>query len=255
MSEESLPFLIKPVAHWRAHARDWHRRPMLVKQLLLVAAAALVALPLLYMLSDRGDTPLAIPEAYSGSPAHTFPPATVSVDAHGYLPSVTASPAQLNGDEHAVVQPPHIEDLSMPGDSDASQDAPRPSQVVAPAASQPVTFALIMWSEHSASEGAILLKVRHPSLLAVHLLKSLAQSIMMYTSVPVDVYILCDEEAQTYVERRLALIERPRHSLRVFFYRIPWQSMLDRIEREGSISTVHAAGVRESAPRTARFHG
>ena len=55
MSEEAAPFLAKPVARWRAQARDWHRRPMLVKQLMLFSAAALIALPLLYMLSAQSD--------------------------------------------------------------------------------------------------------------------------------------------------------------------------------------------------------
>lgn len=68
---------------------------------------------------------------------------------------------------------------------------------------------------------------------------------MMYTSVDVDVYIICDEQAQAYLERRLALVKRPRYNLRVWFYRLSWDAMRGRIDREGTVNTVHVAGVRE----------
>ena len=68
----------------------------------------------------------------------------------------------------------------------------------------------------------------------------------MYTSVPVHIHIICDEEAQRYLERRLELVQRPRHDVLVRFYRLTWDAMTARIEREGVISTVHAAGVRTS---------
>ena len=71
----------------------------------------------------------------------------------------------------------------------------------------------------------------------------------MYASGPIHIHIICDEPAQAYLEKRLALVERPRHSLHVFFYRPSWQAMLDRVEREGSISTSHVAGIRESRRR------
>lgn len=80
---------------------------------------------------------------------------------------------------------------------------------------------------------------------------------MMYTSVPIHVYIICDDQAQTYIEKRLALVERPRHDIRIFFYHLSWQAMLARIEREGSIGTVHAAGTGKSHlyPMPAHSHG
>ena len=67
----------------------------------------------------------------------------------------------------------------------------------------------------------------------------------MYTSVPVEIHIICDDEAHRYLERRLALVQRPRHDVTVRFYKATYDQMLARIEREGRISTVHAAGVRE----------
>ncbi|KAI0767910.1 hypothetical protein BC629DRAFT_1292706 [Irpex lacteus] len=88
-----------------------------------------------------------------------------------------------------------------------------------------MVFSLIIWGEDSAAEGAILLK-----------------SILMYTSGPVDIHIICNEEAQVYLEKRLALVKRPRYNILFRFYRPTWQDMLDRIEREGTIHTSHAAG-------------
>ncbi|OBZ75298.1 hypothetical protein A0H81_04684 [Grifola frondosa] len=67
--------------------------------------------------------------------------------------------------------------------------------------------------------------------------------IIMYSSSPIDFHIICDEDAQTYLEKRLNLITRPVHNIRVRFYRIPWESMIARIEREGAITTDHSAGI------------
>lgn len=69
----------------------------------------------------------------------------------------------------------------------------------------------------------------------------------MYTSAPVHIHIIADESAQVYLEKRLALVKHPRHHAKITFYRPSLQSMLDRIEREGTITTVHAAGVRTSS--------
>ena len=71
------------------------------------------------------------------------------------------------------------------------------------------------------------------------------KSIMMYNSGPVELHIICDDSAQAYLEKRLTLVQRPRHNVLIRFYRPSWQDMLDRIAREGAISTVHAAGTRE----------
>ncbi|EKM55804.1 uncharacterized protein PHACADRAFT_184569, partial [Phanerochaete carnosa HHB-10118-sp] len=83
-----------------------------------------------------------------------------------------------------------------------------------------------MWSEASASEGVILIK-----------------SILMYASGPIHIHVICDEAAQKYLEKRLALVTRPRYNILIRFYRPSWQAMADRVEREGSISTIHSAGI------------
>lgn len=72
------------------------------------------------------------------------------------------------------------------------------------------------------------------------------QSIILYSSGPVHFHIICDEDAHTYLEKRLALIQRPKYDLLVRFYRLSHADMTRRLEREGAINTDHSAGVRES---------
>ncbi|KAJ7184099.1 hypothetical protein C8R46DRAFT_1062857 [Mycena filopes] len=89
----------------------------------------------------------------------------------------------------------------------------------------PVAFVLIAWSEDAASEAALLIK-----------------SVLIYNSSPSEFHIICDEPAEKYLRARLALIKRPLHPLTVRFYQPTLQSMMDRIDREGSIHTDHSAG-------------
>ncbi|CCM05333.1 uncharacterized protein FIBRA_07547 [Fibroporia radiculosa] len=89
----------------------------------------------------------------------------------------------------------------------------------------PVVFSLIMFSEDSAAEGAVLMK-----------------SIIMYSSVPIEFHVICDDVAQTFLEKRLRLVTRPARNILVRFYRLSWSSMVARIEREGAITTDHSAG-------------
>lgn len=107
---------------------------------------------------------------------------------------------------------------------------------------EPVVFLLLAWSESSATELALLVKVRvcHVSSRCL----TSAQTILMYTSAPVDLHIICDNEAHAYLESRLSLVTLPRYNVRVHFYLPSWQSLLDRVGREGSIKTDHSAGLR-----------
>ncbi|KAK7015077.1 glycosyltransferase family 8 protein, partial [Favolaschia claudopus] len=91
---------------------------------------------------------------------------------------------------------------------------------------EPVAFVLIAWSEDAAAEAALLIK-----------------SILIYNSSPSEFHIICDETAEVFLRARLELVKRPRHPLKIRFYLPSWQSMLDRIGREGSIMTDHSAGV------------
>lgn len=68
----------------------------------------------------------------------------------------------------------------------------------------------------------------------------------MYTTRPLDFHIVCDDAAVAYLEPRLRLLTHPLHPITVRFYRLTLQSMMDRIAREGSIDTGHAAGIRMS---------
>ncbi|KAJ7498067.1 hypothetical protein B0H11DRAFT_1998532 [Mycena galericulata] len=91
---------------------------------------------------------------------------------------------------------------------------------------EPVAFVLIAWSEDAGAEAALLIK-----------------SVLIYNTSPSEFHILCDDRAEQYIRARLALVKRPLHHLAVRFYQLSWQSMLDRIDREGSIISDHSAGV------------
>ena len=73
------------------------------------------------------------------------------------------------------------------------------------------------------------------------------QSILMYSSKPVQFHIICDEGARAYLEKRFRLIERPAHDILVRFYLLSLDDMRGRLEREGAIVTDHSAGIRKSS--------
>ena len=152
-------------------------------------------------------------------------------------------------------------DPHMPCQPELQVDSPRPTVTItqtAPSTTEtvviappvePVVFSLIMISESAADEGTFLLKVSYWTFLvrniAASCKKSLFQSAIMYTSRPLHFHIICDEAAQAYLEARFHLLTHPLHSISVRFYRLSFQSMLDRVIREGSIQTVHSAGIRK----------
>ena len=120
---------------------------------------------------------------------------------------------------------------------------PTTETVIVESLVQPVVFALIMYSESSAKEGAILLKVRPISKLRSRMTQPF-QSALMYTSRPLHFHVVCDENARAYLENRLRVLTHPRHSVSVRFYQLSFNSMQDRVSREGGISTDHSAGIR-----------
>ena len=68
----------------------------------------------------------------------------------------------------------------------------------------------------------------------------------MYTSSPVEFHIICDEGAETYLRKRLELVARPTHDVLVRFYRLTYDDMQRRLQREGAVVSDHSAGVRKS---------
>lgn len=109
---------------------------------------------------------------------------------------------------------------------------------------EPVVFSLIMFSESSAIEGALLIKVYFSLYPYSPLFANISQSAIMYTTRPLEFHIICDEAAQSYLERKISVLQTPAHNILMRFYRVPHQSMVDRIRREGGIWSDHAAGVR-----------
>lgn len=67
----------------------------------------------------------------------------------------------------------------------------------------------------------------------------------MYNTSPSEFHIVCDDDAEEFLRSRFALVHHPQRDVLVRFYKLTWQSMLDRIQREGTISTDHSAGLRQ----------
>lgn len=157
MSEDHVPFIGKPTSRWHVRAREWTRQPLVVKQMLFATMAAALLLPILYLSHLRHDGELSVvPEMEDLAGTYPNEPAVGSSQAHEIPPF----------DYHGGVRP-EVDDVIEP-DDDISLvpihvgDPPEePTPLVQAESPHPVTFALIMWSENSASEGAILLKVRH----------------------------------------------------------------------------------------------
>jgi hypothetical protein len=66
----------------------------------------------------------------------------------------------------------------------------------------------------------------------------------MYTSRPLHFHIVCDGVARVYLETRLRLLTHPVHNISVRFYQLSYETMRDRVSREGAINTDHSAGIR-----------
>ena len=156
MPEERIPSSGTSGSRWPVRSRDWTRQPVLVKQLLFVSVAAALLLPLLYLGHLRHDGELlVVPEAEEIVILRPNTPAL----GHDRLPSV----------HHSGVGPEVDDTIEADFDGSVAKthptEPPHEDTVVTPETPlQPLTFALIMWSEHSASEGVILLKVSRSQL-------------------------------------------------------------------------------------------
>lgn len=64
----------------------------------------------------------------------------------------------------------------------------------------------------------------------------------MYAAGPINLHIICDESARRFIERRLERLKHPEHDVAIFFYDLTWQSIVDRLNREGSMWSTHSAG-------------
>lgn len=149
MPEDRIPSSLGTSAsRWPVRPKDWARPPTLVKPLLLVSVLVALLIPFLYLGHLRYDEEqlLLVPEVvvrpdFPVAVAHDGLP----FSHHGGIVEID-DVIEANGDA-GPVEPPPVESLE-----DATVQTPKVPL-------QPLTFALIMWSEHSASEGAILLKV------------------------------------------------------------------------------------------------
>lgn len=140
---DSSPILGDPApAPWLARAKDMRRRPLQFRQIVL-ALAAVVSVLLLATYHLRDSTP-----------------AAQSLDIPSPLADHDVSYRPAFDDAHARIPHGH----HIPSKPTTTQPEPSTATLQELAASlpapDPVTFALIMFSEGSAAEGAVLIKVR-----------------------------------------------------------------------------------------------
>jgi hypothetical protein len=81
------------------------------------------------------------------------------------------------------------------------------------------------------------------------------QSIISYSSSPLDFHIVADPSSQEYLEGLLSLVHKPVYDIRVFFYPISERAMTERLGRTarpregypayGALGTTHPGGKGE----------
>ncbi|KAH9830981.1 uncharacterized protein C8Q71DRAFT_316624 [Rhodofomes roseus] len=216
-----------PPSPWRARAEHIRRRPIRLRQAAFLLTAFTILCTFVYLSRHRQSDSYTyddwidiadrrVPLQSLQEPNLPLPPQ----NGHDHRPQHVPGRTPQLIEDHAIR--PQV-DVSKLDHSDTHADA---VAVAAPApAPEPIVFSLIMFSEDSANEGAILMK-----------------SILMYTSKPVEFHVICDEGAQAYLEKRIRLITRPTRNILVRFYRLTFDDMKRRIEREGAIVSDHSAG-------------
>ncbi|KAI8998939.1 hypothetical protein BD414DRAFT_476483 [Trametes punicea] len=215
--QDSSPIL--PDSHiaaspWRTRVNSLRRRPLQFRQVAFLVAALTLSFSLFafYRFRDSPYTPS------QGQLDLASPPA----DDLSYHPSFDDVNGHIPQAHHPPSEPTTSLSIQNPEPSEADYTPAASPQSTA----EPIIFSLIMFYENSAAEGAILIK-----------------SIILYSSSPLEFHIICDESAQQYLEKRLALLKHPQHDILVRFYRLSFDSMLARIQREGAINTDHSAGI------------
>lgn len=203
-----------PASPWRARAEVLRRRPLRFRQIAFVIASVTFLCSFVFLSRYRADDRRVWISLEDEYPSDLQVVDTGGLAAHG---GQRLPPQHQHAHVPALAPQVPVPDTLHQDDTHV-KEPPKPPEAV--------VFSLIMFSEDSAVEGAMLMK-----------------SILMYTSMPVEFHIVCDEAAQAYLENRVRLITRPAHDILVRFYLLSWQSMADRIDREGTIMTDHSAGV------------
>ncbi|OSD02741.1 glycosyltransferase family 8 protein [Trametes coccinea BRFM310] len=220
--QDSSPILPDPPhSPWRSRTHLFRRRPLHFRQVAFIVASITFTFSLFAFYHYRDSS-------YQYDLDGVSPPA-VDSESLSYRPTFDNVHAHRPPAHHV---PPALANTVAAAEPEPSpQPEPVPHDALSPAAPpplalEPIVFSLIMFYENSAAEGAILIK-----------------SLILYSSHPLEFHIICDQSAQEYLERRIALIKHPQHDVLIRFYRIPFDRMEARIQREGAISTDHSAGV------------
>lgn len=137
------------IPSWRTKAREFNRRPTLIKQLVFLSVLVLIVLPLRHFAFHGEDNvPFNNQEPFS---VIDTPPPPLPPPVHKQNSNVLHHPPQPSTAISADTDlPPSLADKT-------SLDLSKQITSISP---DPMVFSLIIWGQDSAAEGAILLKVR-----------------------------------------------------------------------------------------------
>lgn len=176
------------IPSWRTKAREFNRRPLLLKQLTFLGLIILIALPLRYF-AFNGESSVPYPETIGVD----SPPPPPAIGHHNDVVFHDHPP------QPPVVIPAHPNYPPLPQD----KSSPEPSTRIVTSTPDPMVFSLIIWGEDSAAEGAILLKVHHR--IAFRL--PIRDRNLLRRSVNSNVYLRAGGHSH-YLQRRSASIPR-----------------------------------------------
>lgn len=155
----AAPF--EPASRWRGRIKDFNRQPLRFKQMVFLCIFFTIALPAwFYGFRGGSYTPQSYSDAKNGwgplSPNHhrLLPP-----PGHQSQPSTStgdAAPSHVPSQDH---RPPEVVDKNISLDYDGHPAETNHTEELERVV-DPMTFALIIWGEDTAAEGAILLKVQ-----------------------------------------------------------------------------------------------
>lgn len=90
---------------------------------------------------------------------------------------------------------------------------------------EPIVFSLICFGNETVYETDILLKVSRAYAFGLQDESSDWQTVLMYSSSPVDFHLIADPVSQAYLENSFSLIKSPAVPIRIYFYPITNDAM------------------------------
>lgn len=160
--DATAPFLPSPSSRlpsWRSKAQSFSRRSPLVRHILLFAVVVALGVPVwLFTYHDPHESATTTPNhsnVVQIPPDRPKPPLPFQLDNADIVPN----PAHHIPSHHGHKVPSQFKQDKLESPTEPPSNAVQDTSTPVPAVRELVTFALIMWSEGSAQEGVLLIKV------------------------------------------------------------------------------------------------